>query len=55
MGSLEGARPMSKAKVVLTARVNDGTGKFPFINAGIRRNAIKFPLEHAGQILRTEF
>ena len=42
---------MSVAKVVLAARVNDGTGKFPFVSLTIRRNAIKFPIEHAGKFI----
>jgi integrase len=41
---------MSKAKVVLTARVNDGTGKFPFVGVEVRRNAIKLPVEHEGKV-----
>jgi integrase/recombinase XerD len=40
---------MSKAKVVLTARLNDG-GNFPFVNVEIKRNAIKMPIEHSGKL-----
>lgn len=39
---------MSKAKVVLTARLNDG-GNFPFVNVEIKRNAVKMPIEHNGK------
>jgi integrase len=39
---------MSKAKVVLTARLNDG-GNFPFVNVEIKRNAVKMPIEHDGK------
>jgi integrase len=45
---------MSKAKVVLTARINDGTGKFPFVNVEIKRNAIKLPIEVDGQIFEPD-
>jgi integrase/recombinase XerD len=41
---------MSKAKVVLAARVNDGTGKFPFVKVEIKRNAIKLPVEVDGKV-----
>ena len=40
---------MSKPRVVLTARVNDGNGQFPFVNVEIKRNAIKMPIEHDGK------
>jgi integrase/recombinase XerD len=40
---------MSKAKVVLTARVNDGNGQFPFVSVEIKRNAVKMPIEHNGK------
>jgi integrase len=40
---------MSKAKVVLAARVNDGTGKFPFVAVAVKKNAIKMPLSHEGK------
>ena len=39
---------MSKAKVVLTARLNHG-GNFPFVNVEIKRNAAKMPIEHNGK------
>lgn len=39
---------MSKAKVVMTARLNDG-GNFPFVNVEIKRNAVKMPIEHNGK------
>jgi len=38
-----------KAKAVLAARINDRTGKFPFVNVQIRRNAIVLPVEHEGK------
>ena len=41
---------MSKAKVVLCARINDGTRAFPFVNVEIRRNAIRLPIEHDGKV-----
>jgi len=34
---------MSRAKAVLAARINDGAGKFPFVNVEIRRNASGYP------------
>lgn len=40
---------MSRARVVLTARINDGSGKFPFANVQIRRNAVVLPVEHEGK------
>ena len=40
---------MSKPKVVLAARINDGTGKFPFVNVEIKRNAIKMPIENGNK------
>lgn len=39
---------MSKARAVLTARLNDG-GNFPFVNVEIKRNAVKMPIEHNGK------
>lgn len=41
---------MSKAKAVLVARVNDGSGQFPFVNVEIRRNAIRLPIELNGKV-----
>lgn len=32
-------------KVSLLARVNDGTGKFPYVPAEIHRRAVMFPIE----------
>jgi len=43
---------MSKAKVVLTARLN--TKGFPFVNVTIRRNAIEQPVEIDGKIYSGE-
>jgi integrase len=41
---------MSKAKAVLVARVNDGTGKFPFVNVTIKKNAVRLPIEANGRV-----
>ena len=43
---------MSKAKVVLTARLN--TRGFPFVNVTIRRNAIEQPVEIDGKVYSGE-
>ncbi|HEY6385629.1 MAG TPA: hypothetical protein VIX91_08110, partial [Candidatus Acidoferrum sp.] len=40
----------NKAKAVLVARINDGTGKFPFANVAVKRNAIVLPVEHGGKV-----
>jgi integrase/recombinase XerD len=37
-----------KSKVTLLARVNDGTGAFPFLSVGIKRRAIVLPVERNG-------
>jgi len=44
---------MSKAKVVLIARVKDN-GQFPFVNVGIKRNAIKLPIEVNGKVYQPD-
>jgi site-specific recombinase XerD len=41
-------KPM-KPKVSLLARVNDGTGTFPFLSVDIKRRAIVLPVERKGQ------
>jgi len=41
---------MSKAKVVLAARVSDGRGQFPFVSVEVKRNAIRLPIEVKGKI-----
>ncbi len=45
---------MSRAKAVLAARINDGAGKFPFVNVEIRRNAIRLPIEVDGKVFEPE-
>ena len=45
---------MSKAKVALTARINDGSGQFPFVNVEIKRNAIKLPIEAHGKVFEPD-
>jgi integrase len=45
---------MSRAKAVLAARINDGTGKFPFVNVVIRRNAIRLPIEIDGKVFEPD-
>src|ERR1700676_471568 len=39
-----------KAKVSLLARINDGTGAFPFVTVEITRRGIKLPVEKNGKI-----
>jgi integrase len=41
---------MSKAKVVLAARVKDGKGLFPFVAVMVKKNAIKLPIEVDGKV-----
>jgi len=41
---------MSKAKVVLTARVKDSSGQFPFVGVEVKRNAIRLPIEVKGKV-----
>jgi hypothetical protein len=44
---------VSKAKVVLAARINDGA-QFPFVNVEIKRNAIRLPIEHNGTVFEPD-
>lgn len=39
-----------KAKVSLLARINDGTGAFPFVTVEIGRRGIKLPVEKDGKV-----
>jgi integrase len=43
-----------RAKAVLVARVNDGTGQFPFVNVVIRRNSIRLPIELDGKVFEPD-
>ena len=43
-----------RAKVSLSARVNDGTGKFPRIPVKVVRRGIAVPVEHAGRFFNSE-
>jgi integrase len=38
-----------KAKVSLVARINDGTGAFPFVGVKVSRRGLKLPVEKAGK------
>jgi len=43
-----------QAKASLVARINDGTGAFPFVSVEVSRRGIKLPVEKDGKFFEPD-